>query len=326
VTTLLKSLKESPLFDLQTSCTVTKVLQSGPRVAGVQYSCDDGPEREHHGPVIFAAGGYGGDADGLLAKYRPDLAGYPSTNEPRPGTQPLLAAIGAQLIDMDQVQVHPTGFIDPANPSSPVKFLAAEILRGSGGILLRNGKRFINELETREVITNAITSAPESFSSPHQWDIHLVLDEGAYNATKSHMDFYIWKGLVNKTTIGSLVETALEDIKQFALFAAGKQPDAHGRTSTGHWSLQDPTPESVVYVGNVTPVVHFTMGGVMINEKSEVLGEGEKPIEGLWAAGEVSGGVHGGNRLGGNSLLECVVFGRIAGDECAEYIKNTSQA
>jgi succinate dehydrogenase/fumarate reductase flavoprotein subunit len=68
------------------------------------------------------------------------------------------------------------------------------------------------------------------------------------------------------------------------------------------------------------------MGGVMINEKSEVLGEGEKPIEGLWAAGEVSGGVHGGNRLGGNSLLECVVFGRIAGDECAEYIKNTSQA
>lgn len=320
VTTLLKKLKESPLFQLQTSCTVTKVLKSGPRVTGVQYSCEDGEQKELHGPVIFAAGGYAGDSEGLLAKYRPDLEGYPSTNEARPGTQPLLTAIGAQLVDMDMVQVHPTGFVDPANTSAQVKFLAAEVLRGSGGILLRDGKRFVNELQTREVVTNAITAAPES-SVARQWDVQLVLDEGAYNATKSHMDFYIWKGLVKKMTIGELGPDALETIKDFAHFAAGKQPDSLGRTSIGQWELKDPTQESVVYVGNVTPVVHFTMGGVMIDENSEVLGEGEKPIEGLWAAGEIAGGVHGGNRLGGNSLLECVVFGRIAGDRCAQYLK-----
>ena len=140
ITTLLKSLKESPLFELQTSCTVTKVLKNGERVAGVQYTHENGEQHEAYGPVVFASGGFGGDSEGLLAQYRPDLVGFPSTNEARPGTQPLLTAVGAQLLDMDQVQVHPTGFIDPANPASPVKFLAAEVLRGEGGVLLINGK------------------------------------------------------------------------------------------------------------------------------------------------------------------------------------------
>lgn len=320
VTTLLKSLKESPLFHLQTSCTVTKVLKNDSRVTGVEYACENGEKNELHGPVIFASGGYAGDAAGLLAKYRPDLAGYPSTNDPRPGTQPLLTAVGAQLIDMDMVQVHPTGFVDPANPSVPVKFLAAEALRGAGGLLLQNGKRFINELDTREKITNAICATPETSSSPHQWNIQLVLDEGAYNATKSHMDFYIFKGLVEKLSIADLGTDALESIKQYADFATGKGPDTFGRTSVGEWKLFDPKPDSVVYVGTVTPVIHFTMGGVLINERSQVLNEASEPIEGVWAAGEIAGGVHGGNRLGGSSLLECVVFGRIAGDQCAEYL------
>jgi FAD-dependent fumarate reductase len=62
------------------------------------------------------------------------------------------------------------------------------------------------------------------------------------------------------------------------------------------------------------------MGGILINEKSEVLTKHGEGIEGVWAAGEMTGGIHGGNRLGGSSLLECVVFGRIAGDHCAEYV------
>jgi len=72
----------------------------------------------------------------------------------------------------------------------------------------------------------------------------------------------------------------------------------------------------------VTPITHFTMGGVAFNTKAQVLAsdydEEEKPIPGLWAAGEITGGIHGDNRLGGSSLLECVVFGRIAGEEAAE--------
>jgi flavocytochrome c len=321
INALLKHLKQDPLFDLRTSCQVTKVLQSSQRVTGIEYVGEDGKTTELHGSVIFASGGFGGDAEGLLAQYRPDLAGYPSTNDPRPGTQPLLTAIGAQLIDMDQVQVHPTGFVDPANPSMPVKFLAAEVLRGEGGILLHEGKRFINELDTREKVANAITSTPPTSQSPKQWNIDLILDEGTYNAAKSHIDFYLFKGLMKKTNISELGPAALDSITQYSRAVAEKTDDAFDRRAFANWSLKDPTLESVVYVGTVTPVIHFTMGGVLISEESEVLREDNTPIEGLWGAGEVTGGVHGGNRLGGSSLLECVVFGRIAGDRCAEYIK-----
>ncbi|KAF2446946.1 succinate dehydrogenase/fumarate reductase flavo protein, partial [Karstenula rhodostoma CBS 690.94] len=206
---LLNSLKASPLFHLQTSCTVTKVLQSEHRITGVEYTSEDESPQELLGPVIFASGGFGGDADGLLAQYRPDLRGYPSTNDPRPGTQPLLTALGAQLIDMEHVQVHPTGFVDPGAPSSPLKFLAAEVLRGDGGILLSDGKRFVNELETRERVTNAITANSPEQAMPKQWSVQLVLDEGVYEATKSHVDFYIFKGLMKKATISDLALGAL---------------------------------------------------------------------------------------------------------------------
>ncbi|KAH7397356.1 FAD binding domain-containing protein [Pyrenochaeta sp. MPI-SDFR-AT-0127] len=321
VSTLLKRLKDSPLFDLRTSCTVTKVLRNESHATGIEYVSNGGEKEELYGPVIFASGGFGGDAEGLLAKYRPDLAGYPSTNDPRPGTQPLLTAIGAQLIDMDQVQVHPTGFVDPADPSSPLKFLAAEVLRGEGGILLLNGKRFVNELDTREHVTNAISSTAPTSESPKQWSVQLVLDEGTYTAAKSHIDFYIFKGLMKKTTISELGSEAFASISQYAQIVAKAATDSYHRTTIAHWSLKDPTTDSIVYVGTVTPVVHFTMGGVLINEKSEVLKEDNERIQGIWAAGEVTGGVHGGNRLGGSSLLECVVFGRIAGDQCAAYIE-----
>ncbi|KAH6629142.1 FAD binding domain-containing protein [Boeremia exigua] len=314
ISALLKSLKESPLFHLQTSCTVTKVLQERKRVIGVEYIDSNGNYEELHGPVIFASGGFGGDAKGLLAQYRPDLAGFPSTNDPRPGTQPLLAAAGAQLVDMDSVQVHPTGFVDPADPESPLKFLAAELLRGEGGILLLNGARFVNELDTREHVANAITSTPAPSETARQWAVQLVLDEATYSAAKSHVDFYIFKNLMRKTTVADLGADALKTIETYAATVSHATADPFGRTAFGAWALKDPTPESVVYVGQVTPIVHYTMGGVLINAQSEVVTEHGAPIAGLWGAGEITGGIHGGNRLGGSSLLECVVFGRIAGD------------
>ncbi|KAF2624523.1 Flavocytochrome c [Macroventuria anomochaeta] len=320
ISALMKSLKKSPLFHLQTSCTVTKVLQEKKRVIGVEYIDPNGNYEELHGPVIFASGGFGGDAKGLLAQYRPDLAGYPSTNDPRPGTQPLLTEAGAQLIDMDSVQVHPTGFVDPADPTSPLKFLAAEVLRGEGGILLLNGKRFINELNTRENVANAITSTSSTSELPRQWEVQLVLDEATYNAAKSHVDFYLFKGLMRKTTISELSVEALETFKSYAITISDNTEDPLGRKFFGNWALKEPTPESVVYVGTVTPIIHYTMGGVLINEKSEALTKDSKRIEGVWSAGEITGGIHGGNRLGGSSLLECVVFGRIAGDQCAQYL------
>ncbi|VDB90838.1 unnamed protein product [Peniophora sp. CBMAI 1063] len=320
VMTLLNALKENPLFQLETEARVTRVLKSGGRVTGVEYSLKD-ETKELYGPVVFASGGFAGDANGMLATYRPDLAGYPSTNDPREGTQSLLTDVGAQLLDMEMVQVHPTGFVDPKAPASPLKFLAAEILRGEGGVLLMEGKRFVNEMETRQHITNAITKHKPEEGEVKQWDVEVVLDEGTYNAAQTHLGFYLWKGLMRKTTAAELGADVIPSLQEYADAALGRSPDRFGRAAFGHWTLDKVEPDSVLYIGKVTPVVHFTMGGVIISEKSEVLdGEG-KAIPGLWAAGEVTGGIHGENRLGGSSLLECVVFGRIAGDQAAEAYK-----
>ncbi|RDW75537.1 flavocytochrome c [Coleophoma cylindrospora] len=325
VTTLLKDLRTNPLVQVETSCIVTKIIQSQGQATGVEYTFG-GEKRLLKGPVVFASGGFAGDAHGMLAKYRPDLADIPSTNEPRPGSQNLLIDVGAQPLDMNLVQVHPTSFVDPKDPSNPLKFLAAELLRGEGGLLLHSGKRFVNEMETRQHITDTIMRilpAKDTTSSLRQWDVTLVLDEGCYEAAKSHIDFYLWKGLMVKTTVGDLKdsESAIISIQDYSDMAAGRAEDPYGRKAFAHWTLGQVTLESVVYVGRITPAIHFTMGGVMFNERSEVLDGNRQPIKGLWAAGEVTGGLHGENRLGGSSLLECVVFGRIAGDQASAFYK-----
>ncbi|KAL1862201.1 hypothetical protein Plec18170_001026 [Paecilomyces lecythidis] len=326
---LLSSLETNSQFHLHTNCKVTNIIREEDEIKGVGSSCEDGKTNTLLGPVVVTTGGFAGDANGMLAKYRPDLAGFPSTNEPREGSQPLLTAVGARLLDMDRVQVHPTGFVDANSPSSPVKFLAAEALRGEGGILvLPNGSRFVNETGTREYITNIIRSvASPTDTTLGQWDLNIVLDEGSAAAVGSSIDFYTWKGFLRKETVKNLGPEAISSLQTYSDAASGKTRDPFGREHFGHWTLKDVTPDSVVYVGKVTPVVHFTMGGVAINERSEVLDkETDQPIRGLWAAGEVTGGIHGDNRLGGSSLLECVVFGRIAGEGAAEFYKENYES
>jgi succinate dehydrogenase/fumarate reductase flavoprotein subunit len=82
----------------------------------------------------------------------------------------------------------------------------------------------------------------------------------------------------------------------------------------------------IFHVAIMTPVLHYTMGGLEIDPEARVIGTGGKPIPGLFAAGEVAGGVHGANRLGGSSLLGCVVFGRVSGDSSAAYLLQTTSA
>lgn len=229
---------------------------------------------------------------------------------------------------MDSVQIHPTGFVDPATPDAPVKFLAAEMLRGEGGILLHKGKRFVNEMETREYISSVIMKLPGSgmqTGDSRQWDIQILLDPGACEVAGPHVGFYTWKGLVTKKKVKELDATTRDTIKAYSAVATGGKVDEYGRKVFGHWKLTGrPTDdEQEVCIGTITPIIHFTMGGVAINEQAEVLasdlGSQQKPIRGLWAAGEITGGIHGDNRLGGSSLLECVVIGRIAGSKAGFF-------
>lgn len=341
VTTLLEKLKQNPNFELHTGCEVKKLLTAPGathrQVIGVEYS-QAGAASTIDGAVVFATGGFAGDTWGLLKKYRPDLSGLPSTNDPRPGTHNILEDVGAHLVDMESIQIHPTGFVNPSEPQVRVKFLAAEMLRGEGGILLHQGKRFVNEMATREYVSNVIMKLPANPAAQSggsssqsedltQWDIQLLLDPGACEAGASHIGFYLWKGLLTKKKVSELDETTRETIREYSAIASGKQKDALGRDAFGYWQLtgddaQDE--EQEVCVGQVTPILHFTMGGAAINDKSQILaasdgGHDLKPAEGLWAAGEITGGLHGDNRLGGSSLLECVVFGRTAGEQAAMY-------
>merc|ERR1711975_48118 len=132
-------------------------ILNGKAVVGCEYR-KGGSVFKEFGPMVFASGGFGADfgSDSLLAMYRPDLLHPPTTNgEHCTGDAIKMGeAIGAETIDLEWVQVHPTGLVKPDDPDAKVKFLAAEALRGVGGIVLdANGKRFANELGRRDYVT-----------------------------------------------------------------------------------------------------------------------------------------------------------------------------
>lgn len=140
---------------------VTKIVKDASgTVTGVEY-LHNGKTESAEGPVILATGGYAADftEDSLLKKYRPELWDLPTTNGDHctGDGQKLAMAVGAHGIDLEKVQVHPTGLVDPNEPEAKVKFLAAEALRGVGGLLLDNtGKRFVDELQHRDYVTGKI--------------------------------------------------------------------------------------------------------------------------------------------------------------------------
>lgn len=323
VSTLLNKLKASDGFELTTEADVTALSTSPLRIT-YSTSPDTPDSAETKGTevpasaVVFATGGFAGDGPGLLARYRPDLAGMPSTNDARPATaHGLLESIGANLVDMDSVQIHPTGFVDPSRPTDPIKFLAAEALRGEGGILLHEGKRFINELDTREHVSQAIMRLPQAEGEGRQWNVQILLDPGACEAARTHVDFYVFKGLLKRIKVADLDPELQKTVEEYAT-AVEKGEDELGRKSFGNWNLKPGDKDAEVCIGRVTPVTHFTMGGALIDTEGRVLDKKGEAIPGVFAAGETAGGIHGDNRLGGSSLLECVVYGRIAGRSAAK--------
>ena len=140
---------------------VTRLLkdESG-AINGVEF-VRSGKTETAYGPVILATGGYAADftSDSLLKKHRPEYYELPTTNGDHctGDGQKMAMTIGASAIDLEKVQVHPTGLVDPNEPGAKVKFLAAEALRGVGGLLLdKNGDRFVDELQHRDYVTSKI--------------------------------------------------------------------------------------------------------------------------------------------------------------------------
>ncbi|KAJ5625501.1 hypothetical protein N7510_001810 [Penicillium lagena] len=303
---------------------VTSINKSGNVVTGVTYKHNN-ETKSAEGVVVLATGGYAADFGdtSLLKKHRPDTFGLSSTN----GThatgdgQKMLMAIGANGIDMDKVQVHPTGLVDPKDPTAKFKFLAAEALRGEGGLLLNSdGDRFSDELGHRDYVSGQMWKEKEK----GKWPIRLVLNSKASNVLDFHTRHYSGRGLMKKMTGKELAkeigcgEAALKKtFDEYNLIADGKKKDPWNKRFFHNlpFSIDDD-----FHVALMEPVLHFTMGGIEINEHAQVLNSEQKPFEGLFACGELAGGVHGANRLGGSSLLGCVVYGRVAGDSACEHL------
>ena len=182
---------------------------------------------------------------------------------------------------------------------------------------------FCNEIGRRDYITDKVLSLNEEYAKTKQWNadqpapqIYLLLSEEGANTILKHIEFYAWKGFLVKVTgieavaeyMGvpqGVVQSTLEDYQQ----VAARGEDTFGKTR--FVAVPKTTDDAVLYVGKVTPVLHYCMGGVTIDPQGRVLDESGNPIPNLHACGEVAGGLHGENRLAGNSLCECVVFGRI---------------
>lgn len=303
---------------------VTKIHKEGNKAVGVSYEFD-GQEHSVEGPVVLATGGYAADFgdSSLLKKHRPDTFGLATTNGAHAtgDGHKMLMDIGANGIDMDKVQVHPTGLVDPKDPGSKWKFLAAEALRGEGGLLLNGkGQRFSDELGHRDYVSGKMWEEKEK----GLWPIRLVLNSKASNVLDFHTRHYSGRGLMKKMTGKELAkeigcgDAALQKtFQEYNAIAEGKVKDPWGKKFFHNlpFDIND-----TFHVALMEPVLHFTMGGIEINDKAQCLNQDGKPFDGLFVCGELAGGVHGANRLGGSSLLGCVVYGRVAGESASKYL------
>jgi len=329
-----------------TKACANTLLTNGPACVGLVYE-KAGEQIKEFGPVILASGGFGADftQNSLLAKYRPDLMHLPTTNgEHCTGDGIKMGeAIGGKSIDLEWVQVHPTGLVKPDDPDAKIKFLAAEALRGVGGLVFdASGNRIANELGRRDYVTGEMWKNKPPF--------RLCLNKAASEEIIWHCKHYTGRGVMKFYESGAElakdmgVELSVLEATHEAHYQAAKKtekdPDGgswpaypsgkswdevSGKTGSGKKFFHNIIPGSAVksepfYVAIITPVIHYCMGGLEIDCDSAVYGSTGNVIPGLYAAGEVAGGVHGNNRLGGNSLLDCVVFGRVAAQAACKFI------
>ena len=315
LTSRLTNQVEKAGVDIFTGARVTKLLQdrSG-KVNGVEVETDDGVKTIKAKTVLLATGGFGASKE-IIKKYRPDLVDYKTTNQPGATGDGMKLAkeIGAQLMQMNFIQVHPT-----ADTDNPHVYLIGEGLRGEGAILVNKaGKRFVNELNTRKIVSSAITDL-------HEDGAYLIFDSGVRGHFAA-VEFYDHVGLVKEGS--SLADLAKEiDVDPENLAATvdewNKAVENHKDKEFGRTTGMDrEINRGPYYAIHIHPAIHYTMGGIHINTETQVLDTNGNVIKGLYAAGEVSGGLHGNNRIGGNSVAETVIFGRQAGIQMAKYAR-----
>lgn len=301
-------------IDLRTNTKVLALLQDKKTGAITGVKVRDEENKKDYTikakAVVNAAGGFGAN-NAMVAHYVPKLKGFATTNQPGATGDGIVFSekVGADFVDMDQIQAHPT--VVETNGT-----LVTEAVRGNGAILVNTkGQRFINELQTRDVVSAAVLKQPTAHA-------FLLFDDKVRKSLKA-IESYVKSGIVleGKTPeeLAQKIGAPADALK--ATLAAYKSGFEAKKDALGRADMESANDQAPYYAIRITPAVHHTMGGVKINTKAEVINTKGKVIPGYFAAGEVTGGVHGGNRLGGNAQADIIVFGRIAGDGAAAYAK-----
>lgn len=296
---------------LETS--VAEILYENGAVAGVKVVDEYNDSRILYAKsVIVATGGFSANRE-MVIQYRPELDGFVTTNHKGATGSgiAMLQRIGADTVDMGEIQIHPT-------VEQTTSYLISESIRGGGAILVSQaGQRFFNEMETRDKVSAEIIALPEKSA----W---IIFDEQVRQNNKA-ADEYIAKGFVNSApTVQELavklnmdqnaLKATLDRYNQFVI----KQKDEDFNRTT---ALRHPLNEGPFYAIRIAPGVHHTMGGVTINPDTAVLDSQKQVINGAWAAGEVVGGIHGANRIGGNAVADIIIFGILAGRNAAAFAR-----
>ncbi|BCQ34615.1 flavocytochrome c [Erwinia rhapontici] len=296
---------------LETS--VAEILLENGAVSGVKVVDEYNDTRILNAKsVIVATGGFSANRE-MVVKYRPELDGFVTTNHKGATGSgiAMLQNIGADTVDMGEIQIHPT-------VEQTTSYLISEAIRGGGAILVSQaGQRFYNEMETRDKVSAEIIALPEKSA----W---IIFDDQV-RANNKAADEYIAKGFVISAPtphelavkINMDQETLQTTLGRYNQFVEQQKDEDFGRTT----ALRHPLNKGPYYAIRIAPGVHHTMGGVTINTDTAVLDAQKQVINGAWAAGEVVGGIHGANRIGGNAVADIIIFGILAGRNAAAYAK-----
>lgn len=299
-------------IDVRLNTKAIEVLSDGNKATGIKVETSNGSQYNINAKaVIIASGGFGASQE-LVVKYKPELKGFGTTNHPGATGDAfgMIEKLDVALVDMEQIQTHPTVV--------PVKNqLITEGVRGEGAILInRDGKRFINELETRDTVSKAILAQNNATA-------FLVFDTGVVDRLAAIKD-YKSEGLLTEANsikeLADKINVNADELEKTidaynSYFATQDDKEFSRRVLAGELKV------GPFYAVEVAPAIHHTMGGMKINTNAEVINNSGNVVEGLFAAGEVTGGIHGGNRIGGNAVADIVVFGKIAGKNAANFIK-----
>ena len=295
---------------------VEELIMENGRVVGAKGTATDGTPFEFRAnkSVILATGGFGANVEmrQRFNKFWANLDGtVPTTNVPCATGDGIALAegVGASLYGMEWIQMVTGGNGSISASVANNMYINAE------------GNRFVAEDERRDVLSGAMLAQTGSFAwllsdAKTAWDI-----QGGKTYNGQNVEDWVASGrLVEANSIEELAEkinVPAENL-QAAIDAFNKAVTGEEADALGRKVFQYTFDKAPYYAGTVQAKVHHTMGGVEINTNCEVLDTNGNVIPGFYACGEVTGGIHGANRLGGNAIADIVVFGQIAGQNAAK--------